>query len=211
MKLRIALATVLTVFTVIKSQGQIYYTESEDLEDVEAFYLGYENKISFNIFEGVANLSSKNAKITSVPNDPNSFVIVVNSKDSVELEWTSSYTDGSGTNIVKNRSKKIPVRPLPKVELCLGKSHHGDKIVTENIEMNLCLIDSLPKFIYSNYIITNWVVSFESKKKSTNISGHGNDLSQTAVEAILKTRKNKIITISAITNFNEVITSNFIR
>lgn len=207
MKLRIVLATVLTVFTVMKSQGQIYYTESEDLEDVEALYLGYENKISFNIFEGVANLSSKNAKITSVVNDPNSFIIVVESKDSVELEWTSSYTDGSGTNIVKNRSKKIPVRHLPKLEVCLGNKINGTLLDVNDLTLKYCYSEDVPKVFMKNATISKWIVSISGKNKSYN--GSGNVLSDETIIAIKSAKKKSTITISTISNDGKVVNGTF--
>lgn len=208
MKLKTILASCLSLFAVIQIQGQVYYTESgEDLEEVTVLFLGYQNKLSFTVSEGVTNLTSKNAKITNVVDDPNAFIIVVNSKDSVELEWTSSSQDRNGAEILKTKALKIPVHPLPHVELCLGNNLNGSKIETGDLTLKYCYAQEAPAFFLKNLSISKWIVSFSGKDISFN--GSGNILSDEALNAIKSAKKKSTITISTISTEGKVINGTF--
>lgn len=187
-------------------QSQIHYTESENNEKVSTFYIGFENKISFNLIEGVSEFKSSNAIITANFDDPNSFVVYTTSKDSVDLQWKSIHSQ-SGEEFEKH--VKFPVTTLPKAELCLGESRNGLKVNLSNLTLNYCYPEGTPEVFKPAIKPEKWVVSIEGAKR--NYAGSGEELTPEAISAIKKAKSKKIITISTITSETKVINSTFIK
>lgn len=198
-----------TVFFGLQANSQIYYTDSKELEDVKAFYLGYENKISFNIFYGASNVRCTNATVTMKSIDSNSFIIQPTSTDSIELLWTSSYTDKNGNEASKEMVSKFPVAPLPKVDLCLGSVPSGSTIDVADLKLNYCYPSGTPSIIQAKLTPLKWILTIEGEKK--NYSGSTETLSSEAIEAIKKAKSKKKITISTIATGNKVLNGTFYR